>query len=43
MNIFGIVDLLAAGFIAFTGIPEFLKYGLVGILIIKGLHSQISF
>jgi len=43
MNIFGIVDLLAAGFILSSDFSiDWLKWSIIAILLIKGLHSQLG-
>jgi hypothetical protein len=41
MHIYGIVDLLAAAFVLASDISAgWFKWGVLGILLIKGLHSQ---
>jgi len=42
MNIYGLVDLLAAGFLLASDVSlGWLKWGVLGILVVKGLHSQM--
>jgi len=44
MNIFGLTDIVAAGFVLATGMDSWTKIKLfvVMILLIKGLHSQLG-
>ncbi len=43
MHIYGIVDLFAVGFVAFSDVSvSWLKYGVLALLLIKGLHSQLA-